>query len=321
MAEKRKLPNFEMDAIIKIEFLRELENRKYSISQYNVSCSFLKKIDKYESLVGVPCYKYQQMGLLDMLASFNSSSLNSLKTILSVLRLYIVFANDQLGLNNVSVLSIESDALAPLVNAFSKNDKYITRNEYVNILKTKNCNYVDLAQIVFLYHGIKGENYKEMLEYEIKDFTGHSLIYKDEEIELDELEINIIKNTILEKSYQYYDRYNNTGELREVELEVNSKYLFKSSIHFNSDNKLSANSIKARLGSFLNTRLQMPSLTGKGIIASSIVYRALEQNDFQEMPRAELDRKCKEIDKYNQVAYVNLNQIQEIILNKIRNER
>ena len=321
MAEKRKLPNFEMDAIIKIEFLRELENRKYSISQYNVSCSFLKKIDKYESLVGVPCYKYQQMGLLDMLASFNSSSLNSLKTILSVLRLYIVFANDQLGLNNVSVLSIESDALAPLVNAFSKNDKYITRNEYVNILKTKNCNYVDLAQIVFLYHGIKGANYKEMLEYEVKDFTGHSLIYKDEEIELDGLEINIIKNTILETSYQYYDRYNSTGELREVELEVNSKYLFKSSIHFNSDNKLSANSIKARLGSFLNTKLQMPSLTGKGIIASSIVYRALEQNNFQEMPRAELDRKCKEIDKYNQVAYVNLNQIQEIILNKIRNER
>ena len=320
MIKKRKLPDFEVDVTLKVEFLKELVNRKYSTSQYNVSCSFLKKIDKYETLIGIPCYKYQQTGLLDMLGSFNSTSLNSLKSILSVLRLYIVFANDQLGYNNTSVLSIESDLLIPLVCSFSKNDKYITYKEYLNILQTKNCNYQDLMQVIFCWHGIKGEDYKALLNFEVKDFTGHSLIYYGKEIMLNSLEICIIKKAIKEETYQYYDRYNSNGDLREVELEVNSKYLFKSSIHFNSNNKLSANSIKARLGSFLNTKLQMPSLTGKGIIASSIVYRALEQNGFNKMTRAKLDRKCKEIDKNNNIAYVILNQCQETILNKIGRE-
>ena len=321
MIKKRNLPKFEVDVTLKVEFLKELVNRKYSTSQYNVSCSFLKKIDKYETLIGIPCYKYQQTGLLDMLGSFNSTSLNSLKSILSVLRLYIVFANDQLGYNNTSVLSIESDLLIPLVCSFSKNDKYITYKEYLNILQTKNCNYQDLMQVIFCWHGIKGKDYKALLDFEVKNFTGYSLIYYDKEIILNNLEINIIKKAIEEKTYQYYKRYNNTGELREVELEQDSKYLFKSSTHFNSNSKLSANTIKSRLGEFLNIKLQMPSLSGKGILTSGIIYNVLKQNDFQEMPRAELDRKCKEIDKYNQVAYVNLNQIQEIILNKIRNER
>ena len=321
MIKKRKLPNFEVDVTLKVEFLKELVNRKYSTSQYNVSCSFLKKIDKYETLIGIPCYKYQQTGLLDMLGSFNSTSLNSLKSILSVLRLYIVFANDQLGYNNTSVLSIESDLLIPLVCSFSKNDKYITYKEYLDILQTKNCNYQDLMQVIFCWHGIKGEDYRALLDFEVKDFTGHSLIYHGKEIMLNSLEICIIKKAIKEETYQYYDRYNSNGELREVELEQDSKYLFKSSTHFNSNSKLSANTIKSRLGEFLNIKLQMPSLSGKGILTSGIIYNVLKQNDFQEMPRAELDRRCKEYDNNNSLAYIVLDKAQEIILNKIRNER
>ena len=320
MNEKRKLPKFEMDAELKIEFLKGLEERKYSTSLYNQNCSFLKKIDKYETLIGVPCYKYHQSGLLDMLASFNSTSLNTLKSILSMLRAYIVYVNALQGLNNISVITIDADLLPPLVNNFSQNDKYITQKEYFKILETKDCNYSDLAQIIFLWHGIKGVNYTDMIDFKISSFTGHSLLYKDKEIELTKTEIEIIKKTISENHYKYYDRYNTTGDLREVELEINSEYLFKTSTHFNSSNKLSANTIKSRLGSFINIKLQMPSLVGKGIIASSIVYRALEQNGFNEMSRAELNRRCKEIDSNNTVAYVVLNNAQDILLNKIGKE-
>ena len=315
--KKYNTPEFKVDKEVKLNFLSELELSGYSIQQYNVSCSILKKVDLYEFLIGISCYKYTENGILDMLCSFNSSSLLSLKSMLSTIRLYICSANNLLNLSNISVLNITSDELKPLVNYMAKEFKYITYKEYCDILEMRNVNYQDLMQIILLWHGIRGENYKSIITFEKDWFTGHSLIFNNKEIELSKQECNIIENGIEEKTYEYYDRFNLSGENREVKLS-DSKYLFKPTDHFNSSDIMSANSLKTRLVGFINEKLEMPSLTGKNIYISGIMYRTLKNNNFNKMTRPELNR---EINKNgNKIGYTTLNEAQDIMLEKIKRE-
>lgn len=315
--KKYKTPDFKVDKEIKINFLTEIELAGYSVPQYNVSCSILKKVDAYELLTGISCYKYTESGILDMLAYFNSSSLSSIKSMLSTIRLYIVSANNLLGLSNVSVLNISSLELEPLVNSMAKEFKYITKKEYYNILEMRNVNYQDLMQVILLWHGIRGENYKDLITFEKNWFIGNGLIFNGKEIKLTNEECNIIRHGIEEETYEYYDRFNIDGENREVKLK-NSKYLFKPTDHFNSSGIMSANSLKTRLVGFINEKLQMPSLTGKNIYISGVIYRALEENGFNEMSRPALNKVVNK--DGNKVGYTTLNSAQDIILNKVRKE-
>ena len=210
------IPNFGYDNALKREYLDELVKEGYSESQYNVAISFLVRVGAYESRCGMPCYKYSSEGILDMLSTVNTTSLATLKTFLSTLRCYIIFANDQVGspLGNVAIANISSKDLEQLINPYSKEDKYITEKEYMDIISIKESkggnevNWMDLAQITLLWNGIKGADYEDIILINRDHLVGNMLTFKDTVIKLNPLETKILNNSFKEEEYVYYDRFN-----------------------------------------------------------------------------------------------------------------
>lgn len=327
--KKIEVPHFEYDHELKVIYLAELEKQDYSVSQFNVACSFLKKISAYEATVKSPCYKYSREGILDLVAYFNSTSLATLKTLVSTLRNYIVFINDLENnpLRNVPIMSIESRDLEYLINKLSKNYKYITYKEYLSIINIKEAkgaldiNWIDLAQITLLWHGIKGKSYKDLLDFSKTNFIEECCIfYKGAIIDLLPVEQDILKRAFRQETYFYYDKYTKQGFNREVQLNDNP-YLLRStaSTRITSD-IISESQLKYRLATFTNLKLKLPSLSGVSLFASGAVYRVLEKNNFQPLSVAELN---KVVNKNGEVAvaYAKLKEIQDIILNKVKDEQ
>ena len=315
-------------------------NKEYSYSSANVNQFMLRRIDDVEHMIGAKVYNFNRDNLLMLLGSCDTTSVTNLIVYKSIISQYLTFVSDMTSSTAISYLNnITTKDLDSVVNRIARDKKYMTKREYITFLNSayNKLNKQDLAIFVLLWNGIKGFEYSDLASFEVSnyDIEGYLTVNK-RRIKLEEIEAEILFEAITESEYIIYSKREpmiravknkETGEMtyKEVKrrppverytLNQNCKYIIKQTNTIEGEVE-SAYNLKMRITKSLKF-LGNKHLNGVSVYTSGIIYKILEENNFEDVGYADM---CRWLESRNiKLSTAKISEVSRVIRNKLIKE-
>lgn len=261
------------DIDFKLDYIKMIIEGDYSKRTVQQSIIIFKSIKKMELIYEKDAYNFDLQQSMILLKSFKKPSVTSLAAEKSLLEKYLLFAykNNKVNLPTHPIFNIKMSDMEVFINSKSRENKYITYKEYLDLLDS--CiNDQDKALLILIWHGLLNRNMDLIrnLKTDNIDKNENKIIFTDyTDTETGEVK-TIIKNleefeikTLLEASNAPI--LVNLTDMSVINLNTESPYLFK----FTLEGKIREGNLRDRFRKitiFLKKRdLKQKSLYVSGI--------------------------------------------------------
>lgn len=215
------------DIEFKREFMKEIEeNFPEMVKGYNTLFSETRMgLNFWEDMWKKDFYDFDRAKVLEMLKSFQSASITSLATILSLLDKYSSDAHSK-NKGRLSIINTQTITKKDLKECVSENKQFkrnMTKKELYDKLPLL-LNESDKLLLILYFKGIFGIGNSEILNIKPSDFdfSDNTLCLNGKTYQFNNYEAQIMKNTINETEYKSY-----AVEQRTIKL-AESPFLFKN---------------------------------------------------------------------------------------------
>lgn len=280
-SEELYSPNgFSGDVNFKIMYLDKLLKSDYSIRTMNQTISLLSKISKWEDLFEKDFYNFDIDETKLIFKDLKRPTLAALSSEKSILDKYLYFAVDNKKSKTARhpSFNIKGEDLNEFVNTKSRKNKFITYNEYLELLE--NCiNPQDEAFIILLWNGAYDKNLEAIRNIKTDDIDETNRLIKNLNVNLTKKEFDTIikaKNQLV-----FLDEISDVAK----DLSRRSQYLFKACGR-DKDEPISQVLFINRFAK-ITAKINNRDLKVKSIVSSGIFYRAKEM--FGDIKKNKMD--------------------------------
>ena len=161
-----------------IEQMNENNNQLVVTATKNRLQNLFEKVEPFENFYKKDCFDFSKTEILNTLASFGSFSVSTLKSNKSFLNMYTQWAN----LNNIATTginayeSVTQEDLVRCVGEDANSYRLITEDKLNDVLK-QTLNPSDQYLLLGLYEGIRGEDYKELMNLREEDIDTENCTF------------------------------------------------------------------------------------------------------------------------------------------------
>ncbi|MGL6174883.1 MAG: hypothetical protein ACRC1P_09800 [Cellulosilyticaceae bacterium] len=313
---------FVIDEEIKMGYLNKIKNTMMERSYILVRAT-LKKLDLYEEKAGMSIRQMNEVYVEDMLKSFDSGSSNSLVVMFNIIKNYVfdyvaTTKNDCIGFTTLD--SMTMDQVAACVSKNKANTKYLTYNEYMDIVNDELLDPQAKVIFVLIWNGIRGKEYADLRNVKESDVDVDNKTIKvnDRVYTFSKKEMEVIEEAIYTYEYTVFDQEGNVS--KHNKLEDTAGYLVKraiSKINYGEE-PTSETIVKVRIKN-LADQLGI-NTTGLSVEISSRVWHIMEKIGYNfNLICADVLRVGIEIGQ--PLAAHNINRIWDIFIKKYEAEK
>lgn len=318
LIEKIKKMKFKFKENEKKEFLlKDIDKRPIKTVEFYIAG--IKYLNKAEEDNGREWEDFTPTMLNDALYDMNATSLNSLQAITTVIKDYLqdttvqtIDAKD----GYINTIELNGDTLKQYVDVAGQELRYITHEEFDDIIFNQAGDPMGKSIFILLYHGVKGTGFKDIYELKVKDInfnTGE--VYRDKKLlaVIPMKYMDIMKEATEEENFIVYDKNGNIE--KEKQLTSPTGFFIRRvkwgvRMYQNPDRTLIARLIKDYCQSINNNYVD-----GQSVYNSGDVYRLIEHCGMK-MPTNKQWREWKEITG-STLSYATTFTAAEIILKKL----
>ena len=314
--QDREEYTYEIDRELKTGFLEEMELLS-SDAMMNLAKIVMRKVDEYEEIIGKAIYNYTIEMYKDILGHFRASSVSTLNSYFSIIKKYAEYAMDKRDGVNLDYRLITSKEMEKLVNKVAHDDRYITREQLMDLISNA-INPQDMAIFILLFEGIRGKDYEDMrfLKTSHIDFETGIIHLQDKDVVIeDKYSLAIIKEATRQTEYI---KYLHGAKALTVNYKINPKneYVLKKLMH-KSDGlePFASHRLKVKI-SELASDMGREHLTGTTVYNSGLAERLLKS--FNRHPDDISDKEMKEFlsERGEKIPCASLRRIARYILEK-----
>lgn len=305
----------------KIRFLLNV-NKNSPEKTTKLYMSIMKQtIDMAEQLNGREWMDFSKDMVDGAFIMIEAKSIITLQSYLSIIKDYLTATTPdsdsyQAGYNYT--LSMSKDSLLQYINPMGERNRYITPQEFDDIIKNRKVDPLGKSLFVLLYLGVKGKQFKEICDITRQDIDLETGIIKAKDGSvLCTIPKDYIKyfEQALEASYYY--RYDNDGSIiSESEISSLSNHLVRRRVGKNNDKAAAPDA--ALVSSTMKDAqksIKNKYVTPMSVYLSGEAYRLIERCGMQ-MPTNQ-DLKTFREETGSSLSFVSMKTVCGIILEKL----
>lgn len=284
--------------------------------------SIMKKtIDMAEQLNGREWMDFSKDMVDGAFIMIEAKSIITLQSYLSIIKDYLTATtpdsdNYQTGYNYT--LSIDKDGLKQYINPMGERNRYVTPQEFDDMIKNRPVDPLGKSLFVLLYLGVKGKQFKEICDIKDKDIDLETGIIKARD---GSILCTIPKDYItyfdqaLEASYYY--RYDNNGKIiNESEISKASDFFVKRRVGKSNDKSAAPDtSLISNTMTDAQKSIRNKYITPVSIYLSGEAYRLIQRCGMK-MPTNQ-DLKAFREETGSTLSFVSMKTVCGILLEKL----
>ncbi len=261
----------------------------------------LNSINNYEDTVNKSILDMTKNEIKEFFISLNGNTMATIDGAFSQLKNYILLSGETHRNAFFSINLFERKELSKLIDNNANYQRHITISEY-EVYCERECNAQDTALLILLWNGVYSSNkerYSDIIDIKVKqfDFSSRKLKLIDGRvITFTERENQLLQLAINE---QYYRKYNDDDTLKYETPYLEGEYFIKhtsGTANKDSDNNQTPiYTISLRLTRYFK-KIGASFLTGYSVYLSGLIYRCLEDNDFNQMSVTEMKKQLSDFD-------------------------
>lgn len=309
------------NAEIKERFLATYDEETAKTNRY----VFLKTAEKAEAEFNKDLYDFTESEIESLLYGLEARSFQSISSYVAIISRYLDWCKDKeqnLVYDRRNILDqhkFQGQELIKYIDTIALNNKYITKEEFDELIKIICMNDQDRAMFALIYlEGVKGEGLCELKNLRENDLEGNLLTLTDNNGNVRTIEISnetreIIKEAIKEEEYYSYI----TSDIARVKFRnlQSTGYVFKKSSKVGGD-KIGYQTLLQRFKKVAE-EFNNAFLTVEGLYWSGIFNMARKiKDDKGELTEQDYDKITEKFNyptKHVQYRYKLVNTIQENI--------
>lgn len=238
---------------------------------FNLIKSILTKIDLAEQKANKKIYEFEIFEFKKFIKELRLDSLQTAQTYLSLTRKYIKYTNTKLNMNYQIQNLINTSDLKSLLDIHSESLKYLSNNEYIELIGNRSYQAQDRALVIFCWNNIMGNDYSLVTELLETDINGKLSF-------LTPLEISVLHEAIDEETYTRYDQQNKVDIISDINPK--NKFIIKNTVSKKTKGiePITSHMVKIRIQNFAVESGY--NFTGKTIYLSGFIYKMLKAYNF-----------------------------------------
>lgn len=279
----------------------------------------MRYVDKAERNNSREWMYFTESMLENALRDMNATSLNSLTAMTTAIKDYLEATTPNttdFKIGHIKTLQLDSEELKKYVNAIGQQLRYVTQDEFDNIIFKQTGDPLGKAIFILLYHGVKGKSFSDIYELKIEDinFDTGEIYREDKLLAVIPLKyMDIIKEASEEDIFTIYDEEGNID--KERTLTPPTGYLIRRVQCGSNSYRLPDRTVVARLLRDYSKSVNNNYLDGQSVYNSGDVYRLIEWCGMK-MPTNKQWREWKEITG-STLSYATTFTAAKIILEKL----
>lgn len=240
----------------------------------------MRYVDKVERDNGREWMYFTESMLENALRDMDATSLNSLTATTTAIKDYLASSTPKTTdykIGYIKTLELTSEDLKKYVNLIGQELRYITPDEFDEIIFKQVGDPMGKSIFILLYYGVKGKGFKDIYELKVEDINFETGEIRNEEGLLATIPLkymSIIKEASEEEIFTVYDE---NGKVKaEKILTPPAGYLLRKHQHFNNTSDMPDRNLVAKILREYCQSINNSYVDGQSVYNSGDVYRLIE---------------------------------------------